>query len=412
MLMRTSTEIPNFIMRLGFLSAFFVPLLFIDKIYYPSILVCFMTVGTYGFAYSYLPYEMPVYFAMTVIFVIVQKCKCKVSQISPMFLITLMFLLFRNIIDSFDPQNIFYCVAIIGMFCLVIDKEDNHNVQQCLLYTFIIISISLSLLYFLNYDQFVEDYDAKQGLERSGWIDPNYFSCVLGMGGLSAFILLLKDRCRWLMKLLLLFTMIISFITQVILASRGGALAITVSVLILLLFSRIRFTYKIISLGFVICLVIWMYSNGYFQLLEHRIQTDSGGGSGRLDIWEAKMNFFFNHGHLLHWLFGFGYQSGFELAGTEGIGVGFHNDFVAVLCEYGILGLIVFVYWFSYPFFRAIKENKIIILSMLTYLFVVCATLEPISSGALPYFAFYFTILQLSKKEILGISDPNLYGEE
>lgn len=397
MLLRTSTEAPNIILRLSYLSLFLIPLFFIDKRYFPPILICFMAVGTYGFAFNYLPYEMAVYFVITLMFVFIRRIRIIKSQISVIFILTLLFALFRNIIDSYSPQNIFYCIAIIGMFSLIIDR-DYQKTQYYMLLAFIIASISLSLLYIFNYNDFVVDYDASKGLERSGWIDPNYFSCVLGMGSLSSFILLLKyPKIGIIIRLVLIITIILPFVALVMTASRGGALAIFLGFSTLLLFSKIKFTTKLFFVCSLICLVSWMYINGYFQLLEYRIQNDGGGGSGRFDIWINKLRVFYTQGNIFYWIFGYGYQSGFQLSGARGV-VAFHNDFVAILCEYGILGLLVYFYWIIYPLAHVANKNRAIVYAMMSYLFVVCVTLEPISSGALVYFAFYYLIVLIAKE--------------
>ena len=304
-----------------------------------------------------------------------------------------MFALLRDVVDSFNLQNITYCIATVGMFSLLFDKANDEG-KYYMLHAFLIASIGLSLLYLFNYDKFVEDYDASKGLERSGWIDPNYFSCILGMGVLSSLILMIKySHDRILMRCVYVVAMVVPLFVQVMLASRGGILAISVSISVLLLFSQVKVKYKILLIGFIACLISWMYSNGYFQLLEYRIQNDAGGGSGRLDIWTSKLNAFVNDGNIFHWIFGLGYQSGFELTAFEGSVVGFHNDFIALLCEYGIIGLFIFLYWLLLPIFRTSNENRPFVLSMLAYLILACCTLEPISSGSLTYFAFFFLLM-------------------
>lgn len=405
LLLRTSTASPSIILRVAYLVSFLTPLLFSKKQYYPPILLCFMTIGTYGFAFNYLPYEMSIYFLLTLIFLVIRKNEFKISQVSLMFVISLLFVSFRNILDSYSPQNIFYCLAIIGVFSLII--EENYLKSQnnfCL--AFIIAALGLSLLYLVNYDKFIVDYDASQSIERSGWIDPNYFSGVLGMGVIASLMFLIKyPKYGYFIKIIAMIVVLVLLLVQIMLASRGGLLAISVSLSILLMFSKIKLKYKILTIGIIVISIVWMYYAGLFQLLEYRIQNDAGGGSGRFDIWVAKLNTFINDGNIIHWLFGYGYKTGFELTNISGGGVGFHNDFIAILCEYGILGLIIFLYWLLYPLSVASNENKLVVLAILTYLFIICLTLEPISSGALPYFAFYFLSILVSKSNSLKIQN-------
>lgn len=50
-------------------------------------------------------------------------------------------------------------------------------------------TLVLSLYFILLRDQFTQDYYAQgSGLERTGWMDPNYFGMVLGMGTVASII--------------------------------------------------------------------------------------------------------------------------------------------------------------------------------------------------------------------------------
>ena len=40
--------------------------------------------------------------------------------------------------------------------------------------------------------------------------------------------------------------------------------------------------------GVIVVFVVWLYDNAYFELIENRIANDSGGRSGRTDIWINK----------------------------------------------------------------------------------------------------------------------------
>ena len=401
MLMRTSTDTPNILYRTAFLVTLLAPLFFIDKKYFTPILICFMTIGTYGFAFNYLPYEISIYFYITLLFLIFRRVKCDKSHISLFFVITVLFLLFRNILDSFHPQDVFYSCATVGVFSLI-SNEDRNDSMKLMLYSFAVISIGLSLLYLINYEKFIEDYSAGEGLERSGWMDPNYFSCVVGMGVMSSSILLMKPQSkrRVFNLCFLIATIILSVIVQVLSASRGGILAISLGVTILLIFSKVRLGYKILVVFFIFCFVAWMYQNNYFELLEYRLNNDDGTGSGRLDIWTRKLDAMASDGNILHWIIGYGYQSGFQLTGSAGNGVGFHNDFIAIFCEYGLLGLLIFLCYLCKPLMISAKENRPIVLALLLYLWAVCMTLEPFSLGYLPYFAFYYLVILVSKSEI------------
>mgnify|MGYP003308199786 CR=1 FL=1 len=62
--------------------------------------------------------------------------------------------------------------------------RDGVNLVNSMLYCFIFTSLAISLIYLLNYDQFLASYNANDRMERSGWTDPNYLSCIIGMGSI------------------------------------------------------------------------------------------------------------------------------------------------------------------------------------------------------------------------------------
>lgn len=92
--------------------------------------------------------------------------------------------------------------------------------------------------------------------------------------------------------------------------------------------------------------LVFLYNNDYFEIIEMRMENESGGGSGRLTIWENKLNAFNNEINPLRWIFGNGYEGGYALGYINyngGAGRGFHNDYLAHLCDYGIVGLCLFL---------------------------------------------------------------------
>jgi len=55
---RTTETEPNAIIRIGYLLAFFMPIVLKYSELFSVCLVSFMTVGTYSFAYSFFPYQL------------------------------------------------------------------------------------------------------------------------------------------------------------------------------------------------------------------------------------------------------------------------------------------------------------------------------------------------------------------
>lgn len=402
MAIRTGVDAPNALLRLGYLVAFLFPLIIKYTNMYLPCIITFMTVCTYNYAFGYLPYELSIYFLISLVSLVfvIGRQSLPAIHLSPIFLFTLYYVAVVNILYSGEPQDIFYGMATVGIGIILLGenrKLNRYNLLNC----FTIISLTLSCIYLINYEQFLESYNSADSIDRSGWTDPNYLSCIVGMGVVTSLILLLKERnARFILRLMWCSTIVLSFVAQVLMASRGGLLCVCVASMILIFFANVKFKYKLLITILLLALLVFLYSNNFFELLIYRVNNDTvGGGSGRIDIWKLKIREFITEGNICQWIFGIGYESAFRL-GFGPSGFGFHNDFLAILCGYGLVGCIVFCYLlFIYPF-RRIKSEKAIVFSMIIYLALACMTLEPISVGRLPYMGFYALIIVYANTEI------------
>lgn len=407
---RTSETAPNSIIRFGFLFLFFVPIVVKYTKLFPACLVCFMTIGTYGFSYNFFPYAMDVYPMICLLAILCARSTHKITiyRNGLPVLFSLFLIMVVNVCDSGNPQYIFSSLLTMVLCGILIGDKDIDSVDSMML-SFTIASLSLVIIFFLNYNRFISDYNSAEGLERSGWTDPNYLSCILGMGLLTAIIQLMTNRNAILIKKIFwIGTSIIIFIAQLLLASRGGILATIGALCVLLFFANISRNYKFIFLGVGFLLAVTLYVAGYFDLFLYRVENDDGTGSGRLDIWIGKLQAFADQTNPLIWLFGMGYDSAFRLAAWGIWGttiVGFHNDYIALLCGYGIVGLILFIWYLLYPFIIAPRPAKPVVLSMLSYIVLACCTLEPFSAGRLTYYGFYFLMY------IYAVYAKNHYSE-
>ena len=99
----------------------------------------------------------------------------------------------------------------------------------------------------------------------------------------------------------------------------------------------------------IVGLVIYLYDEGYFDLLLYRIENDDSMGSGRGDIWKKKLLSFSETCSTFEWIFGVGIIKGFMLAFTGG-GYGFHNVFVAffIICSTSFYFYIILLYVENY----------------------------------------------------------------
>lgn len=402
---RTSEDAPNIVVRLGFLVAFFIPFISKWQILFPACLISFMTVGTYGFAYNFFPYEMYLYVVISVIGIIFsgKRCYYKSSWILLLFLLISVCV---NVINSFTITNFDFSLATTMLFVVYLGKDKEIN-SLLLLNAFCIASLSLSAIFLLNYERFLTTYNEMDDMVRSGWTDPNYLSCIIGMGVLTALYQLLDSKQgNLLLKAFWCTTIVTSFMSQVLLASRGGLLAVGISSIVLIYMTKVKIVYKVLMTLMILAFIVWLYNNSYFELLAYRVEQDDGSGSGRMDIWYDKLDGFMQF-NPLEMIFGVGSERSFMLGVSGGSGVGFHNDYLAMLCAYGVYGLCVFLYLLYYPIKVTDRKYRFTTIAFIAYLALTCATLEPFTAGRLTYFGFFLMVLVFanlhSKKDTMNL---------
>ena len=393
--LRTGIAAPNILVRLVYLGAFFIPLLTKYRNLYLPCLVAFTAVSINHFAYGYLPYDMFSYamISIVVLAATVLIHRNSVIKVNPFFLMLFLYVIIINVVFSGNPQEISYCILSISCGAMIINSDSNQRISN-MLTCFSVVSLALSFIYLTNFETFLQSYNAADDIERAGWTDPNYLSCIVGMGVVTSLVQLFRNKHASLYsRLFWIVTIIISLMSQLLMASRGGILSVIVSTLILLIFADVKAKYKIIITLLLVGVLIWLYSNNYFELLEYRIANDSSGGSGRTGLWKMKLSAFSNESNILNLIFGFGHTGALQLAfGNQEFG--FHNDYLAILCSYGVVGFFMMLYlMFRLPFKNTTKTSRPIVASFVVYLALVCMTLEPLASGRLTYFAFYYLIL-------------------
>ena len=387
---------PPFIYKIAYCCLLFFPALFKHYDYVPMLFVGFSSIALYGYAHSFMPTYLPIYVVGLIVFSVFCVPKRRTGYKLPGIVVFLgVYTLLVDLVTEAKIENITYSIIIIILLGNFINKDINKTTISKYAAGLTLTTLVLSAYYILYRDSFtVEYYALDSGLERSGWMDPNYFGMVIGMGSVTAIMQLIRIKELGLLeKLFYLSTIILSLPTLVLNASRGAILAVGVSVSILLLFSKLRTLYKVILIALITGFICYLYNNSYFDLLEYRILNDSGTGSGRTDIWQRKLSAFVENP--IYWLTGYGNIGGKELG--MGQAYGSHNDYIAILCAYGLIGILTFVFMLAYPIIKLKKEatNKTIVIALTVYMFVVCMTLEPYTAGRLPYFLYYLFVLLL-----------------
>lgn len=391
---------PNFLFKVVYFLCLLLPALCKRPDFVPMLVVSFASIGLYGYAYSFMPTYLPVYLGGLFLFYLAySKGKIQTYKTPTLLVVFGIFTIIMDLVTASSIENISYSIFIIILLCKFINNTVDRATVSKFSFAFSLMTLVLSLYFILLRDQFTQDYYAQgSGLERTGWMDPNYFGMVLGMGTVASIIQISSFRLLGFgEKIFYLATVVLSVPTLVLNASRGAILAVAVSFAFVIIFSKVKPIYKIIVLLITVLFLYYLYDNSYFDLLEYRIDHDSGTGSGRTTIWHKKMEAFWN-GEPYTWLVGYGNVGGKELAFANHA-FGSHNDYIAILCAYGLIGLTMFIGLLLYPILNLSEKstNKAIVLSVSVYIIMMCTTLEPYTAGRFPYFCFYlYSLLIMS----------------
>lgn len=396
---------PPILMRTLFTFAVFTPLWFVNQWLLPAVTICFYSIASYNYAYTYLPTELYIYFFILAIGALIKN---KINHLPllnikkilhPNVYIFTFLTLTVNLITGLKIESIVICLAII----ILMQYYNNQDIKSLLSleYCFMTISFVLSIMFLVMRTEFSQNVNYF-GLERYGWTDPNYFGMVIGMGSIISFKSLFENNIKHSLplKFIILLIVILSLFVLVVNASRGALLATSIAIIIILLLSKTKTKYKILILTLLIFLILYLLYNSYFDLLLYRLQNDDGTGS-RAQIWLTKLNLFLGNNNILYILFGIGHTNAFQLgaveAGYDSSVIGSHNDYIAVLVSYGVIGLISFFSLFISPIKKISKESKPIVYTLIGYLAICLLTLEPLTAGRLTFWGFYYYIVVYSR---------------
>ncbi len=403
---------PPMVLRLAYLFAVLLPCLFSKSISYPAILTVFLTIGHYGYAYSYMPYMTYIYGILTLAmtFVLSMRHRMLKGDQPPFLVLFTVYIFLVDLIASYgNPQthiieDVTWCFVML--LCFFFFSEGKYeNTRHQLSVAFALTSTLLSLYFLTNRTTFVRDYGYESGLERSGWADPNYFGMVIGMGTVMAIIKVLDKKWRHLAlleKALYIVTVIITIPTLILNASRGSIISLLSSLVVLVVLSKAKMGYKVVLVLLAVIGVVLLYQNQYFELLEYRIANEEGTMSGRTIIWKEKLEAYLQ-GDLMQLLFGYGFTAGFNITGRA---CGFHNDFLAFLVDYGIVGVGLLLNMLYYPFkiMSRKSHSRPVVLALTTFLVTCMLTLEPFTHALLAFFTLYFFIILSAKDKSVSFS--------
>ena len=349
------------------------------------IIPTFYAISNYSCFISYMPNQIYIYLAFPIAALFLHG-RGGTDINSLIFLVFFIITAATNYSNSMRFESISSCCLLAFLWYKFIPKSIN-SYAHAFSYAFAIMSLSLSVFFVVGGSAFQMDFGTG-GFERTEWMDPNYFGCIIGVGIIASMIEILFNRIlKGPERIIFLLTIGISLYVLILNGSRGALLATGMSLILLLIGNGQKISKKLIIICVFFSFLCILYLSGTFDFIFYRIESDSGnGGSGRTYIWATKLQAFRNQLSIFEQLFGTGYKNGMSLG--FGFSRGFHNDYIAILVEYGVFGLITFIGMLLSPLWKS--SNKCIVLSIILYVSMASSTLEPISGGMIVYFGFLF----------------------
>lgn len=382
---------PPLLARLVITAGVFIPLI---KHFWmaPAVIILFAGLRFNSVApFGYVPtswhiYECLILFIATVHVSIYKNNKIFKFNKNQIFLFFFLFLVDLINLQPFTPIFLFSLMLFI-----LYNSIQNKKAFNLAVLSFIILTITLSIYYFVFAKEFVVAYHGSHE-ERAVWVDPNYFGIVLGCGTIlsSAYIYrTINVKINAIYKCIFITCIILSIMVIALQASRGTMLAVVIAISIQLLFSKTKFYIKLFLIAFTFIGVVYLFQSDYFNLLLERIEEDDGSGSGRSRIWAKKIgDWTTDFSNLL----GGGFQA--SLNKFTPIKKDCHNEYISILLNYGIMGAFILLVSI-YKLCRIVK-NRIFIWSVVTYILIAFMTISPFSCTT-GWIACPFLILLLYK---------------
>lgn len=399
----TNTDLvePNRILRYTFLICFVLPLFRYPNLA-PAMFTLFITIRFFSISpFGYLPSKVEIYFRIALILYFFHFIfKLKGSKTNILLLILFFSTLFSNLLNQVaEPYGPYEYNFIRYLLIAIIMGKFLQNIEDVRLieWSFIIISFCLSIYGLIFYQEFALNAIDPHETERVSWNDPNYLGCVIAIGIVISFYYLLSvSRINKLVSIFVTSTIILGFINLGMFASRGAFLTVALPILYLL-YKRVHSLKGIITALIILGLFVFGFMTfSIFDSLIGRFSDETiVSGSGRMNIWKQSIETFSNLG-LSKLLLGGGGTFAYQMTG-ESVGVftitSPHNNYLEILYDYGIIGLISFVSLLIY-WFKLYSGNELAV-SLIILLVVSSLTLSP-----LMYLPFWFLVVLIENQKL------------
>ncbi|WP_368570868.1 O-antigen ligase family protein [Acinetobacter haemolyticus] len=253
--------------------------------------------------------------------------------------------------SKFDGTNFeqfkFILIVLLPFFPFYYLSLKGYLKEEKIVFLFLLILPVVILSFYNSEKSIIQNYawEVENVVNNKG-----YFFLAL-----IPFVFLIKNKILSISSLLVIFFYIIQ-------SSKRGAVVLALLALIVFIiyqFSMINrkkiiqsSLLSLIGLIFITKFAIDIYmSNEY---LISRLQKIDDGGSGRDIIYKNLWSNWVDSNSLLNYLFGFGFVSTLIYSGTGNLA---HNDWLELLTNFGLLGVLIYVIFFSSIFTFILQKD-------------------------------------------------------
>ena len=335
---------PPLLFRFAMIAAVFFPMIFNRELVVFGFPFFLILRGQLSTAYQYLPDSNSAFFYLSVLLVLgLFHWKSMRTVDMRVYLPIFIFLLYMAVVDLMATESIGKYVVNLFLALFYSFFIGNNRDIEVFSASLVLVCAFSAIYYIVMYDQFLIVWDTANDLQRSGWKDPNYFSTFINTGFLLSLLYLfavLKSSLFVFSKLNLLVFSIVIPIAVILTASRAGFLSLAFVLILSLILSRPTFKVFLLVSLFAVVSVVVLYSQGTFDLLLYRLLGEGNMNTGgeRTIVWGLAMMNYVRQSFILQ-IFGGGYWHRTDLTG----GFETHNEFLAVLLDYGAVGLALFL---------------------------------------------------------------------
>lgn len=273
-----------------------------------------------------------------------------------------------SIIWANNDFNSSYFIIILNMLLFTFtftnttyDKKFFDNIFKVLVISGLIVSIMV--VFGIGMSSTTKTYygETRRTLSVDGAnVDNNNLATMLCLQFVAGFFLFLKTR-KLRNKMIYLSICILMLVAIFYTGSRGSLLGLAASFVVYFFVSKTR--HKILKLfcaGLLLIFAFYMMVLILPPSVTQRFSIESvlqTGGSGRFDIWKNAMTIF-QEASFKDKLLGYGWSSfPFIMESSYNWFVAAHNDFVEVLIELGVLGILLYIILLASFFFLAKKKD-------------------------------------------------------